>query len=82
MATKNPGGCDFVLAQRTVFYAALCRELRHGVRVRGPLDGFFRGSSVELWMEIKSLLDRWFLLLDWNAVRVGPGILANARYLP
>src|SRR5258708_1468298 len=48
----------------------------------GPFDVLVIGRAVQLWVQVVAPLALGLLDFYWNAMGVGPGILANAGYLP
>jgi len=47
-----------------------------------PGDSLLRRLTVKLGVSVEPLLTRRLGFLYWNTVSVGPGILADAGYLP
>ena len=54
----------------------------HRLGMARPCDAGLLRSTIELWMDIVAALTGILLLLDGNAVGVGPGVLTNAGHLP
>src|SRR5579863_10266986 len=54
----------------------------HDFRMPGPLDARLVRRAVEFGMDVVVALAGILLLLDGNAVSVGPCVMANAGHLP
>ena len=57
-------------------------HLPHGLRVKRPLDAFFRRLVEQLRVQVEASLFIRLVFFCQNAMLVGPGILPNARDLP
>src|SRR5580704_5127447 len=57
-------------------------DLLHLLRAACPLHAGFFGGTVEFRMEVVASIQVRFDGLDIDAVRIGPGVLANAGHLP
>src|SRR4029077_6866267 len=54
----------------------------HQFRVMRPFDLLFLRCAVELGMDVEAALVRILFFFHWDAVSIGPRILANAVNLP